>query len=649
MPDYIYLLENRLSSDQQNALRLVREAARDAGMTVFLTGGAVRDLTSGSPVRDLDVTVQGNALKLKKPLEKAGGRFWGEHTPSGTLYFAFPNSVRMEISGARREEFPKPGKPVYHAASILEDLRRRDFTANAMALSLNEGSYGLLMDPLNGVADIEARQLRLVSNYGFLEEPSRLIRATRFAARLGWELEEKTKARYENAKEEGVVSVLSAFLKGYELEEIAHEEDGLKVLRALEAEGWMQQLFPAWASAKIDSGALDQLHGVVTQLQMQGVNPDASTAQMELLTAKLAPKDLAALKAAIARQGFVAEWNNLEADAKEFAKLLTAKEAAQPSATWKLFTRHNPQAVLWLGYTSKSAPVKEKFNNFFNVWPEARQKIPYALMIEMRITPELEGYQDLLREIFFGIIDGRLESEEQMRAFLEPHSPPAPPPPVSVRRSRSRKAKVKEEEEELEELPNTEDLEMEEGEEEADEEDEEDEDLEERPAAKAVKPAPAKASKADGPAAAVKPPAGSAPKSAEKSVKASEKAGTKAPAQPESKAASKAPAKPAAKSPAKPEPKAPAKAPAKASAHPAAKAPAKKAAPAKAAPAKAAAKAPAKPAAKAVAAKHAAHPAKKAAKATVKSKPAAKTAKPAHKPAAKAKPAKKAPPAKKKH
>ena len=84
MPDYIYLLENRLSSDQQHALKQVREASREAGMTVFLTGGAVRDLTSGSPVRDLDFSVQGDALKLRQTLEQAGAQFWGEHKPSGT-------------------------------------------------------------------------------------------------------------------------------------------------------------------------------------------------------------------------------------------------------------------------------------------------------------------------------------------------------------------------------------------------------------------------------------------------------------------------------------------------------------------------------------------------------------------------------------
>ena len=439
MPDYIYLLKNRLSIHQRNALEHIRLAAREAGMTVFLVGGAVRDLTSGSPVFDLDVTVQGNALKLKKALEKAGGKLWGEHEPSRTLFFRFPVGVTVEISSARREEYPKPGKPVYHWDTILEDLRRRDFTANAMALSLNEHSYGLLMDPLNGVADIEARQLRLVSNYGFIEDPARLLRATRLVSRLGWTLDERTQTRFQNSKEEKAIEALSPYHRGYELEEIAHEEDGLRVLAAMEAEGWMQVLFPAWTTSSADAPALEEMRKLVTQLQMQGVSPDISAASVHYLTAKLAPKDLAALKALFVRPGFVEEWNNLDNAAKEFNKQLGGKEAATPSATWKLFTTADPQAVLWLGLTSKTPAIQAKYKNFFTVWPEARQKVPHALFQELRITPEVPGYEEMLSLLFLGIIDGKLESEEQLRAFLEPYSPPAPPPPVTVRRTRGSK------------------------------------------------------------------------------------------------------------------------------------------------------------------------------------------------------------------
>ncbi len=443
MPDYIYLLENRLSPSQRAALTSIREAARDEGMTVFLTGGAVRDLTSGSPVRDLDVSVQGNALNLKKKLQETGAKLWGEHAPSQTLFFRFPGSVRLELSSTRREEYPKPGKPVYEWASIHEDLRRRDFTVNAMALSLNEGSYGLLMDPTNGVADIDARVLRLVNNYGFLEDPIRMLRATRFMARLGWQMDERTQARFENARAEGVSSAISAWHKGYELEEIGHEENPLAILRAMDEAGWIKELCPAWTPAKADEQGLEQMHEVQTRLEMQGIRPDTSAAAMELLTAKMQPKEIDSLRKSFVRPGFVDEWKRLDTEAEEFQKELSSKEANTPSGTWKLFMRSNPEAILWLGLTGKGTTVQNKFKNFFNVWPTAKQKVPTALMQTLRITPELDRYPELLEELFYQTIDNRLETEEQVRAFLEPYSPPAPPPPVTVRRTRASKKGTK--------------------------------------------------------------------------------------------------------------------------------------------------------------------------------------------------------------
>lgn len=440
MPDYIYLLDNRLSTDQQNALRQVREAAREAGMILFLTGDAIRDLTSGHAVRDLQVTVHGNALKLKKSLQKLGGKIWGEHEASRSLYLCFPGTVRLDVVSAHHVEYPKPGRPVYHPTSILEDLRRRDFTVNAMAISLNEGSFGLLMDPLNGAADIETRTLRLVSNYGFLEEPALLIRATRYLTRLGWEFDAKTRTRYEDAKNEGVIEYLSADARSQELEQIGHEEDGLKVLRALEAEGWMKVMFPAWTSARADEEKLRALHDLAVELMVQGVHADMSAAQMQLLTAKLPGKDLSALKKQMLRPGFVEEWNSLDAIAAGFAKTLLAKSNGTASATYKLFTTYDPEAILWLGFTSKDATVREKYDQFLKVWPGERQNIPHALMHEMRITPELPAYKEIAHSIFLELIDGKLKTPEEMRAFLEPHSPPAPPPQITIKRSRARRA-----------------------------------------------------------------------------------------------------------------------------------------------------------------------------------------------------------------
>jgi tRNA nucleotidyltransferase (CCA-adding enzyme) len=358
MADYIYLLQTRLTTAQQKALATVRDVARARNLTVFLVGGAVRDLTSGAPIRDLDVVVQGPALKLRKELEHAGGVMTGESDTFQSLYFHFPGGVRLEVGSAVAVTFPKPGKPVAKPATILDDLHRRDFTANAMAISLNEGSYGLLMDPLNGVADIENRELRLVSNYGFIEDPSRMIRAMRLEARLGWHMEERTRARYDNGKAENYIAAMNPAQRAYETEEILREEDPLRVLRRLESEGWMKSLFPAWTSAKANEAELNRLRDTVGQLNSMGIFPDPSAAYFPLLTAKLSPKEVSALKDSFARPGFAKQIESLEAEAKAFGAQFSAKENAAPSAAWKLLGEAVPESILWLAHRPRARPCR---------------------------------------------------------------------------------------------------------------------------------------------------------------------------------------------------------------------------------------------------------------------------------------------------
>ena len=260
MADYIYTMEIRLTPDQMKGVNLVQDVARTAGITLYLTGGAIRDIISGFTIRDLDFTVQGNPLKLQKDFERAGAQLAGHDEDVRTLFLVLPGNVRAEIGMARTEVYEKVGKPpVVAPASIQEDLRRRDFTVNAMALSLNEGSRGLLLDPFNGVADIEAKVLRVLNNYAFVEDPSRMIRATRFAARFHWPLEEKTQQRFDSAKENNYIEHISKSAIGHEIAQLAHEDDPLNVVRALEKEDFLKVLHPHWTVAKVDTNGLSQL------------------------------------------------------------------------------------------------------------------------------------------------------------------------------------------------------------------------------------------------------------------------------------------------------------------------------------------------------------------------------------------------------
>ncbi len=441
MADYIYLLQHRLTPTQRLAMEAVRDAARGRGAPVFLVGGAVRDLTSGAPVRDLDFAVQGEVANLVEGLEAAGASLAGEDTVFGSRYFVFRGGVRVEIGPTITVSYPKPGEPEVQSAAILDDLRRRDFTVDAMAISLNEGSYGLLLDPLNGVADLENRELRLVSNLGFIEQPALLPRAARLSHRLGWNLEERTQRRYENAKDEGSIERLPEQARGYETEEIFHEEDPIATLEHLSSEGWLKELSPTLAALKVDRDALDRVRDTLGQMEPLGLFTDPSPVYFPLLTNKLPTEQTAALKRIFARPGFVRQIDTIEARSKELAAQLTSKASASPSATWKLLFAAEPEVVLALAAATRTGALQAKFKAFFTEWPQVRQRIPYALMQEMRIAPEIPGYDRLLDDLFFALMDGKLTTPEEMRAFLEPFSPPAPAQQTAPRRRAAKAAR----------------------------------------------------------------------------------------------------------------------------------------------------------------------------------------------------------------
>ena len=440
MADYIYTMELRLTPDQLKGVGLIQDVARAAGMNLYLTGGAIRDIISGFSIRDLDFTVQGNPLKLQKDLEKAGARITAVEEDIRTIFIALPGNARAEISMARTEHYEKTGRPpIVMPSTIYEDLRRRDFTVNAMALSLNEGSRGLLLDPFNGVADIEAKLIRILHNYSFLEDPSRLIRATRFAARFHWPLEERTQARYDAAKEGKYIDHILRSSIGHEIAALAHEDDPLNVIKMLEKEGWLEVLHDRWTSAKADTEGLGALMKTRQQMVDLGYSPDAGPAVMYFLTARLSDKDISDLQRMIPRKDLVEAWRDIEDHAKELAKRLMGKEAATPSRTWNLLQSARPEMVLFLAVTARQQSVEQKIKNYLTKWRQVQQKIPLPEMTELLITPQLPEYPKIAREVFMLLLDGKLRSRTETLKFLKPFAPPPPPPPPPPRRGRAPK------------------------------------------------------------------------------------------------------------------------------------------------------------------------------------------------------------------
>jgi tRNA nucleotidyltransferase (CCA-adding enzyme) len=441
MADYIYSMETRLTPDQQSGVNLVQEIARHAGLNLYLTGGSIRDLITGFPIRDIDLSIQGNPLKLQKELEKAGITVQGVEEDLKTLHLLMPGNVRAELNLTRSETYDKPGKPpAIASATINEDLRRRDFTVNAMALSLNPGSRGLLLDPFNGIADIEAKVLRVLHNYAFLEDPIRLIRAIRLSARFHWPLEERTQARYDSAKENDYIEYVGKRSIGAELEQLAHEDDPITSMRALEKDGWLKVLHPHWTVAKAEASDLGNAIKLRQTLSDLGYSVESGPMVMYFLTRKMSDKDISEIQRMIPRRDFVEKWKHLEHGAHDLAKKLTGREAATNSGSWKILSAAAPENILFLSLTTKQHAVDQKLKNFLTKWRQVREKLPFPEMAELRITAQLPEFPKILDEAFLLLLDGKLRSHNEIMNFLKPYEPPPPPPPPAPKRGRGKAA-----------------------------------------------------------------------------------------------------------------------------------------------------------------------------------------------------------------
>jgi tRNA nucleotidyltransferase (CCA-adding enzyme) len=205
----------------------------------YLVGGAVRDLLRGAVPVDVDIVVEGDALAVA---ERLGGEIVG-HERFGTATVRV-GDLTIDIATARRERYPAPGAlPEVEEASIEEDLARRDFTINAIAIALPDGD---IVDPHDGQADLNARLIRILHARSFLDDPTRLLRALRYEARLGGRLEEDTEQRAQEAIAGGALDTVSGKRIRDELLDLLREPEAPAALERMRDLKLDCALHPAW-------------------------------------------------------------------------------------------------------------------------------------------------------------------------------------------------------------------------------------------------------------------------------------------------------------------------------------------------------------------------------------------------------------------
>ncbi len=206
-------LENAVSENMLKVIYLCSEAADSFPVSVFLIGGAVRDVIIGKNHFDTDITVQGDALEFACFLEKKYPdicKIKEIHDKFGTakLVFSINNQqIDIDVAGTRKETYPYPGslpKVEEIGCELYEDVKRRDFSINSMALSINKNDFADLTDYLGGYDDIKNKKIRVLHPSSFIEDPTRIIRALKFRVRFDYELEESTKILQNKCLDSGM-------------------------------------------------------------------------------------------------------------------------------------------------------------------------------------------------------------------------------------------------------------------------------------------------------------------------------------------------------------------------------------------------------------------------------------------------------------
>ena len=266
-------LRRGLPAELHAPLAVLGEVSDEMGMRAFLVGGAVRDALLGRPVEDCDVVVEGNGLMVAGALvERLGGRYH-PHEPYLTAAVQLPGGVRIDVATARTEFYRTPAaRPEVSSSALRQDLYRRDFTINAMAIALTRSRFGELLDYFGGQKDLQRRQMRVLHSLSFLDDPTRAIRAVRFAVRLGFEIAAETRHLVRIAIGENVFAKLSSGRLRDELAVLLGETNVTAALNELHHLGVLGEVMPRLRWDVSVKRLVHELEALLTWAALEGIS-----------------------------------------------------------------------------------------------------------------------------------------------------------------------------------------------------------------------------------------------------------------------------------------------------------------------------------------------------------------------------------------
>jgi tRNA nucleotidyltransferase (CCA-adding enzyme) len=421
MPDYMFLLESRLSPEQRAVMMRVQELSAAMGFNLYLTGGTVRDLITGASLRDLDFTVEGNPSKIARELEKGGAKILFEDEKLRHIEVLFGGDVEGSISAARDDHYIRPGtRPEIRWSTIMEDLRRRDFSLNAIAISLNPASRGLLLDPTNGLSDIERGEVRALTIHSFTNQPVRLLRVLRFSSRMGFKLEARTQEWFDLAIERELHKAISSEDSGGELRAVAREERPTVVLKAWEQHDLLEAINSNLAKRHADYDAIARLMKVREDLFTAGFRPRLATPMLLAVLGRLKDREQGAV---LSKAGYRSTETELvlgfAQEADEAAKELSGRKTNAPIDAYRFIEKMPLDQVAYLLAESRNSAALSKIRAYLNKWRPVRIGLPLvATELEALGMERGAKFESIVEQVFAIQLTGRGKTPEEREKIL---------------------------------------------------------------------------------------------------------------------------------------------------------------------------------------------------------------------------------------
>src|SRR5215831_6631566 len=244
-------LTRRLPRQLMVLLRQLGRMSDEAGIRLYLVGGVVRDLLLKREIWDLDLTIEGDGIAFARLVADRYGAGLAVFDRFATARLTFSNGLKVDIASTRSESYVKPAAlPNVQPATLQEDLYRRDFTINAMALQLNAEQFGQLYDPYGGQRDLKAKLIRVLHEGSFIDDPTRIFRAIRFVERFGFVLELKTSQLLKQAAATNMIANLSGPRLANEIFLLMQEGDPSRAVESLKRRNLLRFLHPQLRDGK---------------------------------------------------------------------------------------------------------------------------------------------------------------------------------------------------------------------------------------------------------------------------------------------------------------------------------------------------------------------------------------------------------------